>query len=83
MSLSYCICRLVTAGAALLAISSAGVAQSLVPGNGGPTWAAVQRALGGKGAMQPGGVLKFGFPRSDLQVTANGIALKPALALGS
>ena len=33
--------------------------------------------------MQPGGVLNFGFPRSDLQVTVDGVALKPALALGS
>jgi hypothetical protein len=33
--------------------------------------------------MQPGGVLKFGFPRSDLRVTAAGVAIKPALALGS
>jgi hypothetical protein len=28
-------------------------------------------------------VLKFGFPRSDLQVVLSGITLKPALALGS
>jgi hypothetical protein len=28
-------------------------------------------------------VLKFGFPRSDLQVVVNGVTLRPALALGS
>jgi hypothetical protein len=33
--------------------------------------------------MQPGGVMRYSFPRSDLQVTAAGVALKPALALGS
>lgn len=31
--------------------------------------------------MQPGGVYKVGFPRSDLRVTAGGVAVKPALAL--
>jgi uncharacterized protein DUF1259 len=53
------------------------------PADGGSAWAAVQRVLGGKGTMQPGDVLKFGFPRSDLHVTAGGVAIKPALALGS
>ena len=47
------------------------------------SWATVQQALGGRGGMQPGGVLKFGFPRTDLQVIADGVTLKPALALGS
>jgi hypothetical protein len=42
----------------------------------------VEEALGRKGAMQPGDVIKFSFPRSDLSVTAAGVALKPALALG-
>lgn len=46
-------------------------------------WSAVDRALGRKGAMQPGGVMKYGFPRADLHVTAHGVEVKPALALGS
>jgi hypothetical protein len=46
-------------------------------------WTAVDQALGRSGAMQPGDVMKYSFPRSDLQVTAAGVALKPALALGS
>lgn len=46
-------------------------------------WAAVERAMGRPGAMQPGDVYKFGLPRSDLTVTIDGIPLKPALALGS
>jgi len=33
--------------------------------------------------MQPGDVLRFGFPRGDLQVSVDGVAIKPALALGS
>jgi hypothetical protein len=45
-------------------------------------WSAVDKAFGRKGAAQPGGVMKYSFPRSDLQVTANGVRLKPALALG-
>jgi Domain of Unknown Function (DUF1259) len=46
-------------------------------------WAKVDQALGKKGAAQPGGIYKFGLPRSDLEVTVDGIAIKPALALGS
>jgi hypothetical protein len=48
----------------------------------GGDWSAVDQALGKKGAQQPGGVMKYSFPRSDLQVTASGVQLKPALALG-
>lgn len=53
------------------------------PSDGGPSWAAVQQALGGRGSMQPGDVLRFGFPRTDLTVVADGVTLKPTLALGS
>jgi hypothetical protein len=71
--------------AALSTLLAAGAAAqgTPTPADGGPAWAAVQQALGGRGAMQPGGVLRFGFPRSDLQVTVAGVAVKPALALGS
>jgi hypothetical protein len=49
-----------------------------------PAWAAsVDQALGRAGAAQPGGVRRYGFPRTDLQVTASGVRLAPALALGS
>jgi hypothetical protein len=47
-----------------------------------PNWAPVEQALGRKGAAQPGDVIKFSFPRSDLSVTIGGVTLKPALALG-
>ncbi|MGH7651508.1 MAG: DUF1259 domain-containing protein [Gemmatimonadaceae bacterium] len=43
----------------------------------------IEAALGRKGTPNPGGVLRFGFPRNDLQVTKSGITLRPALALGS
>jgi uncharacterized protein DUF1259 len=48
-----------------------------------PDWSKVDEAIGRKGAEQPGGVHKFGLPRSDLKVTVDGVAIKPALALGS
>lgn len=49
----------------------------------GIDWSKVDQAIGKKGAELPGGVHKYGLPRSDLQVTVDGVAIKPALALGS
>jgi hypothetical protein len=46
-------------------------------------WKPVEQALGKAGSMQPGDVYKVSFPRSDLRVTAAGVELKPALALGT
>jgi hypothetical protein len=46
-------------------------------------WKPVEDALGRKGTTNPGGVLKFSFPRSDLRVVLSGVILKPALALGT
>ena len=46
-------------------------------------WSAVEQALGRKGAPNPGDVIKFSFPRSDMAVSVGGVQLKPALALGS
>jgi len=48
-----------------------------------PDWSVVESALGRKGTPSPGGVVRFSFPRSDLNVVIHGLALKPALALGS
>ena len=48
-----------------------------------PDWAAVGRALGKEGAVQPGGVYRVGMPRTDLKVTLDGVPIRPALALGS
>jgi Domain of Unknown Function (DUF1259) len=48
-----------------------------------PSWSAVDQAIGRTGSPQPGGVQKYSFPRSDLHVTAAGVSIKPALALGS
>jgi hypothetical protein len=46
-------------------------------------WKAVDQAMGRPGKLQPDGVQKYSMPRSDLKVSARGVAVKPALALGS
>ncbi len=46
-------------------------------------WKDVEAALGRVGTKQPDGAYKVSFPRGDLSVTADGVAIKPALALGS
>jgi hypothetical protein len=46
-------------------------------------WTQLDQAIGKKGSMQPGGVYKFGLPRSDFKVTVDGVAIKPSLAFGS
>ena len=45
-------------------------------------WSKVDAALGRKPAAVGGDVHRYGFPRSDLQVTLDGVAIKPGLALG-
>jgi biotin operon repressor len=44
-------------------------------------WKKVDEALGRSGAVS-GDVHRYGFPRSDLQVTLDGVTIRPALALG-
>jgi hypothetical protein len=64
-------------------VASAQGASPSTPADGGGAWQSVQQALGGKGTRQPGDVLRFGFPRTDLEVTVDGIEIRPGLALGS
>lgn len=45
-------------------------------------WNKVDQTLGRKGAIQPDDVHRYGLPRTDLQVTLDGVPIKPALALG-
>ena len=59
---------------ALLAISVAARAQEV-------DWQKVDDAFGRKPAVS-GDVHRYGFPRSDLSVTLDGVTIKPALALG-
>lgn len=53
------------------------------PAQAATDWVAVGQALGKPGAAQAGGVYRVGLPRSDLKVTLDGVAIDPALALGS
>ena len=46
-------------------------------------WKDVEQAIGRAGSLLPGDVYKVSFPRGDLSVTLDGVAIKPALALGS
>jgi hypothetical protein len=59
------------------------VLASSTPVLAAPDWAAVDKAMGRAGAEQAGGVHRYSFPRSDLEVTIGETRLKPALALGS
>jgi hypothetical protein len=45
-------------------------------------WGKVDAAFGRKAAAVSGDVHRYGFPRSDLSVTLDGVAIKPGLALG-
>jgi hypothetical protein len=45
-------------------------------------WGKVDAAFGRKAATVSGDVHRYGFPRSDLSVTLDGVALKPGFALG-
>ncbi|HZQ02090.1 MAG TPA: DUF1259 domain-containing protein [Reyranella sp.] len=47
-----------------------------------PDWAAVGKALGKSGTVQAGGVYRVGFPRTDLKVSLDGVALKTGFAFG-
>ncbi|MET3907285.1 hypothetical protein ABID59_001616 [Bradyrhizobium sp. S3.3.6] len=44
-------------------------------------WQAIDQTLGRKAAVSDD-VHRYGFPRNDLSVTLDGVAIKPALALG-
>ena len=61
---------------AVPAIASTATAQREVD------WKAVEAAIGRPGVTQPGDVYRFNFPRGDMRVTAAGVSIKPAFALG-
>jgi Domain of Unknown Function (DUF1259) len=65
---------------AVVAFSSAASPQSTPRPD---DWSAVTSVLGRPGVVQSDGAMKYGFPRSDLKVTVNGVRVRPALALGS
>ena len=45
-------------------------------------WEKVDTAFGRKAAVVSGDVHRYGFPRTDLTVTLDGVTIRPALALG-
>ncbi len=70
--------RLISAlffGCAVLASITAAAAQGI-------DWQKVDDAFGRKAAVVSGDVHRYGFPRTDLTVTLDGVTIKPALALG-
>lgn len=46
-------------------------------------WDAVGQAIGKEGEVMDGGVYRVSFPRSDLDVTSEGVKIEPSLSLGS
>jgi hypothetical protein len=76
--------RVLLIGAGLTAFGGSASAQTTpTAAQAARYWKPVEEALGRKGTPNPGGVLKFSFPRSDLRVVLSGVILKPALALGT
>ena len=64
--------------------SSAKAADSVTPATTvAIDWTRVDSAFGRTGVVQPGDVHRYNMPRTDLKVTAAGVAIKPAFALGS
>ncbi len=47
-----------------------------------PDWTKVAQALGKSGGVQAGGVYRVGFPRTDLKVSLDGVALRTGFAFG-
>ncbi len=65
---------LLLAGGVMIAAAASAAAQDV-------DWSAVDSAFGRK-AVISGDVHRYGFPRTDLTVTLDGVTVKPALGLG-
>lgn len=66
----------------LAAVAAPLVTQFIAPAQAEDVnWQAIDQTLGRKAAVSDD-VHRYGFPRSDLSVTLDGVAIKPALALG-
>ena len=65
----------------LLVIGSAVLSSATMVHAQDVDWQKVDDALGRKAAVS-GDVHRYGFPRTDLKVTLDGVAIKPGLALG-
>jgi len=65
-------------------LSLLGLLALSAPAHAAEPWEqAIATSFGKAGTEMPGGVYRIALPRSDLKVTLDGVALKPALALGS
>src|SRR6202158_1174392 len=67
--------QFVTACGIVLSTAAAADAQGI-------DWAKIDATLGRAPAGVAGAVHRYGFPRTDLTVTLDGVTIKPALALG-
>jgi Domain of Unknown Function (DUF1259) len=75
---------LAAAGVVALSAAFAGLGPAGAQGLAGQIdWQKVDDAFGRKPAAATADVRRYSFPRSDLSVTVDGVAIKPALALGS
>ena len=69
-------CVLLPSLACAVVLSSHAAAQT-------PSWRPVEQQLSRTGIAQPGEVLRFNFPRTDLRVTLDGVQIRPNLVLRS
>jgi Domain of Unknown Function (DUF1259) len=72
---TVCVISTLLLGAGLISSASPVCAQEA-------NWQNVDEAVGRKAAVVAGDVHCYGFPRTDLKVTLDGVIIKPALALG-
>ncbi len=72
-------------GASISALLATAMAVLAAPGAraAGLSAAKIDSILGRKGALMPPGVIKYGWPRTDLEVRVGKVKIAPALALGS
>jgi hypothetical protein len=71
--------RLASTFIALLCVAPAAVAQNPAPS---ASEIALDQVFGRKGTPSAGGVIRYGFPRSDLSVRLDNVGLKTGFALG-
>jgi hypothetical protein len=64
---------------ALLCLSFAGAHQTQAQDQ----WSVVTAAIGRPGGLQSDSVMRFSFPRTDLNITLDGTRLRPSFALGT
>src|SRR6267154_2653009 len=66
---------------AICAMATIGTAARAQESGQAIDWKKVDETIGRSGAVA-GDVHRYGFPRGDLQVTVDGVAIRPAFALG-